>query len=61
MSETYTFHCRWSEEDKAYIGTFDRMPSLSWRAQSKRNALGGIARLVVAEEENIAREERAKP
>lgn len=53
LTDTYVFHCWWSEEDKAYVGTFDGMPSLSWLSLTKRLALRGIVELVIEAEEDM--------
>jgi hypothetical protein len=60
MTDTYTFHCRWSEEDKAFVGTFDGMPSLSWVARTKDAALRGIVTIVIEAEEDIKAQEEAQ-
>jgi predicted RNase H-like HicB family nuclease len=42
----YTYHTRWSEEDKEYVGLVDEFPSLSWLAPTPGEAIEGIKRLV---------------
>jgi predicted RNase H-like HicB family nuclease len=47
-NDRYTYRVTWSEEDGEYVGLCVEFPSLSWLAQSPKDALKGI-RQVVAE------------
>lgn len=40
---------RWSAEDEAWVGTVDGVPSLSWIADSRAEALAGIRTLHVTD------------
>ena len=46
MDTAYSFHIKWSEEDGEYVGLCDQFPSLSWVAETRREAFLGIMVLV---------------
>ncbi|MGC8514154.1 MAG: type II toxin-antitoxin system HicB family antitoxin [Acidimicrobiales bacterium] len=50
-AEHYTYRVRWSVEDESYVATVAELPSLSWLAPERAEALDGIVSLV---EETIA-------
>ena len=43
--ERYTYRVSWSEEDQEHVGTCLELPSLSWLAASREEALDGIYRV----------------
>lgn len=51
VAEHYTYRVRWSAEDESYVATVAELPSLSWLAPERAEALDGIVSLV---EETIA-------
>ena len=44
-----TFRTRWSEEGKEYVGLCDRLPSMSFLADTREGAFAGVLRLVAEE------------
>ncbi len=44
--EDFSYPVFWSEEDQAWIGIVDELPSLSWVADDRNSAADGIRRLV---------------
>ena len=51
VADHYTYRVRWSAEDESYVATVAELPSLSWLAPERAEALDGIVSLV---EETIA-------
>lgn len=47
-AENYTCRVIWSHEDGEYVGLCEQLPSLSWLAANRDEALAGIRRLVTA-------------
>jgi len=43
--ERYTYRVSWSEEDQEHVGTCLELPSVSWLAGSRNEALDGIYRV----------------
>lgn len=48
----YTYKVTWSTQDKEYVATVKELPSLSWLATTKEEALKGLKTLVAAYENN---------
>jgi predicted HicB family RNase H-like nuclease len=46
LADKYTYRVTWSDEDEEYVGLCAELPSLSWLAASREEALRGIGRLV---------------
>lgn len=44
-TDKYTFRVQWSEEDHEFVGLCAELPSLSWLAASREEALKGIAKV----------------
>nr|WP_198034509.1 hypothetical protein [Halomonas sp. 1513] len=42
----YAYRIRWSTEDVQFVGLCTELPSLSWLANSQREALDGIVAVV---------------
>lgn len=42
LSEFYTYRVSWSEEDQEFVGVCLELPSLSWLASNRQQALKGI-------------------
>ncbi len=45
-NDRYTYRVTWSEEDAEYVGLCAEFPSLSWLAETPKEALQGIRRVV---------------
>ncbi|MDQ1581645.1 MAG: hypothetical protein QOD05_2420 [Microbacteriaceae bacterium] len=45
-AQRFTYRVVWSDEEDAWMGTVDQMPSLSWVAGDVTAAANGIRRLV---------------
>ncbi|RLP77405.1 type II toxin-antitoxin system HicB family antitoxin [Mycetocola tolaasinivorans] len=45
-ADHYTYRVRWSREDDGFLGTVAEFPSLSWFAETSRDAFSGINHLV---------------
>ena len=63
ISEKYTYRVSWSEEDQEHVGLCAELPSLSWLAKTKEEALHGISSLVdqVLKDLEANREELPEP
>jgi predicted HicB family RNase H-like nuclease len=46
VAEHYTYRVAWSAEDGSFVGTVAELPSVSWLAETRREAFEGIQRLV---------------
>ena len=42
ITDRYSYHVQWSEEDGEYVGTVTEFPGLSWLAENPVDALIGI-------------------
>lgn len=49
MSNKYVFFCSWSTDDNQFVGRCEQYPSMSWLADTAREALAGIMQLVAEE------------
>jgi predicted HicB family RNase H-like nuclease len=45
-TEKYTYRVLWSDEDHEFVGLCAELPSLSWLAATREDALKGIVRVV---------------
>lgn len=45
-SDKYTYRVTWSDEDQEYVGLCTELPSLSWLASTRDEALHGVEKLV---------------
>lgn len=46
MNIKHRYSVRWSEDDQEYVGLCNNFSSLSWIADSQKEALNGIKKLV---------------
>lgn len=53
ITDHYSYRVRWSEEDQEYVGTVAEFPSLSWLADTSREAFDGVVRLVRSVTEDL--------
>lgn len=44
-AEKYTYRLLWSDEDEEFLGLCAELPSLSWLARSREEALKGIVKV----------------
>jgi len=61
VAEHYTYRVRWSGEDGAYVGTVAELPSLSWGADERGEAFGGIQRLAADVVEDMTNSNETPP
>lgn len=53
----YVFRVRYSDEDRKFVATVDELPSLSWLADSRTEALRGLRRAMDAAAEDMGQSE----
>ena len=45
VAEQYTYQVRWSMDDNAHVATVAELPSVSWLAQDREEAIRGVVAL----------------
>jgi predicted RNase H-like HicB family nuclease len=46
VADHYTYRVHWSAEDREFAGTVAELPSVSWLAEDRTEALAGVQRVV---------------
>ncbi len=60
-TDKYTYRVLWSDEDEEFVGHCAEVPSLSWLAPSREEALEGIVKVVQQAVKDMANEGEAVP